>query len=84
MMAATTTLLTGITHAQIVHPQQHPQQQSAPGWSEFHDLSARLAAVEAENRWLKDEISRSNEEAVTGVEMSSHENQVLPARRTVR
>ena len=58
MIAAALALLAGEVAAQIARPRQPPPHPSGPGWGEFHDLSARLNAVEAENRWLRNGIVR--------------------------
>ncbi|MEO2013551.1 MAG: hypothetical protein ABGZ53_04195, partial [Fuerstiella sp.] len=58
--AATLLVLTSVLQAQVELPKKQRGEISTPGWNEFRDLSVRLEAVEAENRWLRDEIDRFN------------------------
>ncbi len=58
--AATLLVFTSVLQAQVELPKKQRGEISTPGWNEFQDLSVRLEAVEAENRWLRDEIDRFN------------------------
>ena len=60
VIAVAAILLAGIADAQTVRSEDG-EPPSGPGWSEFQDLSARLEALEAENRWLKDSITSTYE-----------------------
>ena len=70
--AATLLVFTSVLQAQVELPKKQRGEISTPGWNEFQDLSVRLEAVEAENRWLRDEIDRFNhgDESVTRVQKS--------------
>ena len=60
VIAVAAILLAGVADAQTVRSEDG-EPPSGPGWSEFRDLSARLEALEAENRWLKDSITSTYE-----------------------
>ena len=80
-------VLTGASHAQVVHhhqpvrlpiterfrvPHKQPTVSAGPGWRDVHELSSRLEAVEAENRWLRDEVSRSTARELGPVYQASY------------
>ena len=68
VIAVSVALLGSVSHAQVID--QPPSQLPGPGWLEFHDLSARLEAVEAENRSLRNEVVQSNTSPLSAVQQT--------------
>jgi hypothetical protein len=71
-LAATVALLSGVAQAQTIYPPDQSEGPPNPGWSEFRDLSDRLNRVEAENRWLRNEVFRSQEESSSVVKPAAY------------